>query len=420
MSYRLRSKGTIGPASTMHVFERNLGTGSLADVGAVYQTGDRTTTGDFVTPNYRKRSAKGEVIMNPYSSTTNRQTSHGGSPYVLTSLSNPTQGYAGEHSRFFEPWMSQALNGPPPIRDILSGELIGRMTNECATRVSSERGRSQNNLWESLAEIDQTIGLLKNPLGAFQKFYNRNLTKVARKRNNPDAPREAAEAAANAWLQVQYGLKPLINDVNAILKGIKKANRTSRVTTRASLSENAQEIELVQFRRSGFNFDVRIQYSDTIVIRAMSLDEVYDDIGSNIGFTSKGLITLPWELIPYSFVADWFVNTGEFLGALAPAFTTKQLGSCIVTRRVQSSDAILENNFLDGGFASSFSLDVPMSGGFSCYRNTTSRTAGLPAPVLQLKHGNPFKSVERAISGLALAYQQVNGIFGNNGRLPRR
>jgi hypothetical protein len=323
-------------------------------------------------------------------------------------------------ARYAEAFMPAPLGGYPEVFPLISGELEAQMVNEVATRVASERGRSDGNLWESLAELDQTIGFFKKPLGAFENFYKKNLSGSARKRNNPDAPRDAAGAAANAWLQWQYGLKPLISDVNNIIAGLKKKVRHDRKTTRASLNESQQKLVFAEFRRGdGFWYDVVVQTTDFLSIRGMSIDEVYNDIGSNIGFTSKGLITLPWELVPYSFVADWFANVGDYLGAIAPAFTTTQLGSCMVSKRVNVAHFSLENMQLVGSIGSSLEMVKPMTGRYSVYQNTSSRSPGLPSPSVALKVGNPFKSVERALSGLSLAFQQVDGEFGRNGRLPR-
>jgi hypothetical protein len=61
----------------------------------------------------------------------------------------------------------------------------------------------------------------------------------------------------------------------------------------------------------------------------MSLDEYVTDQLYESGFSTAGLFALPWELIPYSFVVDWFVNVSDYLRALAPSPSFHHLGSCL-------------------------------------------------------------------------------------------
>jgi hypothetical protein len=45
-----------------------------------------------------------------------------------------------------------------------------------------------------------------------------------------------------------------------------------------------------------------------------------------------------WELIPFSFVADWFVNIGPYVRAITPKVGVHSLGSWTTTKDEQVSD----------------------------------------------------------------------------------
>jgi hypothetical protein len=121
-------------------------------------------------------------------------------------------------------------------------------------------------------------------------------------------------------------------------KVLKKTTPNKPNTTRAFLSQERTSIQtLPSLDYGGWSSNIQITTIDNVLLRAMVLDEYDATVHSNIGFTGKGLVGLAWELIPFSFVADWFWNVGDFLYAYIPAFGYEQLGSCMTTTRLRST-----------------------------------------------------------------------------------
>lgn len=148
---------------------------------------------------------------------------------------------------------------------------------------------------------------------------------------------------------------------------------------------------------------VKIEVSDTIQARAGSLDVTELTMQRDLGMTGKDLVTLPWELVPYSFVVDWFFNVGDVLGALVPAPHLQNLCSwCSVERVVKHVVTIPESWMTDAQYRQ----DRPMQGRFEAEFRIKAR-GYLRDPSLRLKNDFRFGRLTRVADAFALTAQLI-------------
>jgi hypothetical protein len=200
---------------------------------------------------------------------------------------------------------------------------------------------------------------------------------------------------------------PIINDMNTIIEGVKKKTGNVRKRT-VSESQIMRSVSSTIVRDNGLGGIGHIgkQISDKVTVKAISLDEYNVNQLENVGFTAKGLITLPWELIPYSFVVDWFVNVGDFLGSLVPLPGVKPLGSCLITERDSVTNWVLLSHTADTGY----SIVRPMTG--TCRSGMWSKTrASLVQPSLVLKSDFRLDQAVRFTDAVSLLVQRMDRIF---------
>lgn len=131
-------------------------------------------------------------------------------------------------------------------------------------------------------------------------------------------PRRQGEAVSRAWLELQYGWKPLLSDVYGLAEQLaKQSNRpmTNTVRTRKKL---AKPISYRTTSKDGkaVGENVRTGEDTVVVTIKVSYRVTQPAIASakETGLTNPAL--LAWELLPFSFVADWFYPFGSFLGTL--------------------------------------------------------------------------------------------------------
>lgn len=406
MSQRLRKRGSFDTSATSTQQQLNTSCSNLSwqTVGTqpLFATGHRESIVDEVVPHFHQRRQKGEVFFNfmhrveedaardsgqgPTRRSTVTYTTCGGVPYYY--------GYRDIGNQV-ENLYSVAIGQPltvgrvPPIRDLF-GSRLSDLIVETSTRVQNDRGRSDSNLWESLAEADKA-------LGTFTGIFKSTLRTL-----NSRKLKTFSKDGAASYLAWRYGIKPMIQDVNAVREGLESKVGRVRKTTRAKSTVSNYAQRTVTYSGQ-FIVDISEQSFDTVVVRGMSLDEHVASEFENIGFSSKGLITLPWELVRYSFVYDWFANFGEFLGAMTPAFGWTQLGSCIVVDRDQRNQITAIGTRPSTGWA----IDVPCSGGYTYRYYSRTRYVGLPRPAIVVKSDFRFSNLTRCADALSLLAQRV-------------
>lgn len=376
----------------------------------VYSTGETVSTLDVVTPNFRKRIASGEILMNPFTRVRQTGISVAGSACSVRATAatncgngqymNTTISWSSNHAdRFYNraiggsTWTCTTqciLNPIQLISDVDKMHLI----SEAATRCRSERGRSDQNSWEALAESDKALealtGVFKSSAKALRSFKKGDF--LAFQRN-----------AAEGYLVWRYGLKPLISDVNGIISGWSKALGKRRKTTRVSEKIQKSAVNTVQWNDSTIFTVFQQNLEDKINVRVTSIDDMTVSRLVAIGLSSKDLITLPWELVRYSFVVDWFVNVGDFIGSLVPAFEATQLGACTVIKR----ELCHSYNVVSSGSSSpSYITTGTFGGGYISTIDSVERSVGIPAPKLLIKTDFKFNRLVRCLDAYALLSQR--------------
>lgn len=371
---------------------------------------------DVVSHGYERASSQGVVVMTPM--TRISQFISEGSGSAAPTLVSKTQACGGLPGAYYPKYrhpisgisMGKRLCAFSYALDSITGEVlpptlktsssdVARIISEASTACLSQRGRSDLNLWETLAELDTTVLGLQRMLEQTQKLIKMKSghTKMA----------ATYSAAGSAYLMFRYGLGPLFNDIQGVINAVEKKLGEQRITSRGKVSvTNNFSDKLLGSWIGQVSFDAMYHTSEKITVRATSLDEVAVDLAWAYGFTSKGLITLPWELLTLSFVADWFLNLGDYLGALVPSLALHNLGMCYTVDITAGKTFDIQNPVCQA-----YNLEGdPLSG--SCHMEHTwkRRVVGLPTPKILVKTDFRFDRLLRCADAAALISQQLQSL----------
>lgn len=200
---------------------------------------------------------------------------------------------------------------------------------------------------ESLATLGETISMFRRPFGSGMKL----LTRMVKYRNLRAGKTAAsfAKASANAWLEYRYGWKPLILDGEAIIDEVhKKRDRCQRrrLVVRKGCSGEISSSGSSPAALVYEGLATQVSWTATRKWRSGAgiMYEVVnstpsEQLASFLGSRARDLPSTVWELIPLSFVVDWFSNVGSWLQAVMPDPNINVLGhwsSVVETYEVSS------------------------------------------------------------------------------------
>lgn len=133
------------------------------------------------------------------------------------------------------------------------------------------------------------------------KFYNPRTKKIEYKR--------IELSLSEKWLAYNFMWKPLIQDIYTLISGFTPV-KSSPIRVRGSVSttrtEEFKSSSSEQLRMS--SYDVRVSVVGSVIIED-PLIAILDEIGL------ADPAQIIWDAIPFSFVADWFINIGSILDA---------------------------------------------------------------------------------------------------------
>lgn len=371
---------------------------------AHHYTGEGSDMWDYVTPGFHERRAKGEIMMNPLEIRTYRivdTPGHGHTirrtaPHLVAGVPRQTE----TRVLFWQgPAVYQTLKGGVSIPiyvapvPVLQQKDVSDFIVEKSTELANKRGRPDHDIWESVAELDKTARLLPGLLTSLKKAVPLG--------KQSDFGRSISEV----WLAYRYGIKPLLGDIEGVMKGMNAQLGNVRKTYRSSGTIQAKSYEALTWSSATYGLNIGVDYTDKFTVRAMSIDEYNATKAFNIGFSTKGLITLPWELTKYSFVLDWFANVGDFLGGITPSLGFSQLGSCITYAREQDITISHIGDIPGAGW----SIVVPSEGRYYSYVKTFRRSVGVPLPGIVIRNDFKFHNIIRSMDALSLLMLQLKG-----------
>jgi hypothetical protein len=122
-------------------------------------------------------------------------------------------------------------------------------------------------------------------------------------------------------------------------------------------------------------------------------------------------LSLAWELLPYSFVVDWFLPIGQFLSSLDYALGLEfRYGWMTVQHRQSWNSRLTRTHGTQFGFEADWSGGTGNGKGFYMHREALHSFPFPPLPVLK----DPFSPIHMA-NGLALLSEAFGG-YGRNTR----
>lgn len=130
------------------------------------------------------------------------------------------------------------------------------------------------------------------------------------------------QAAMDRWLEWRYGWRTLLFDIDDAAKALAGKRHFGVISESAKFSDSFPWVN-----ESNYGFSVhslRVGFLDHVKFDARCR---YTALFEPPLFTVDPLVTT-WELIPFSFVADWFTSIGDWIRALVVDLLQRQYTAC--------------------------------------------------------------------------------------------
>lgn len=306
------------------LYSYELGKGQPPDAVTfdVYRTQTKTAQG-YKNPDYKRQIRAHREATTPF----------------LGEVSS-LQTQPGSYSIEFESRQSGVNGGRPTINGHgRSGDFLltaatsaGSITGSSyAVDIRAKRGFIQSAIAQDRAfqgmvfagELAETLRMIRNPLKAI-RYRTRDYYDALRKGYKWNKRADHERALSKAYLEWTYGVAPLFADIEG---GVEALKRLSAKEVRSYKRIRSTHSEKYDFSWSAFS-TMSAGYGSSIRYRTRTSSEVevsyYGEMRrrvreerymtrSQLGFTVRDFVPTLWELLPYSFLIDYFVNVDNMI-----------------------------------------------------------------------------------------------------------
>lgn len=196
-----------------------------------------------------------------------------------------------------------------------------------------------------LGELKETLQLIANPARTLRKKLDDYINDVKRRRRG--SPASKKKMLADKWLEHSFGWDPLLNDIDSankyldkrseqLLQTLVRVRGEGRVLRSGFLTESAISGIHDIYATERYTFVTSKRYIGALSSTASS-NKVMNM--SSLGLSGRAFVPTLWEVLPWSFAADYFSNIGDVLSAWSNQ-SIKLAWGCETTRRQSTTDII--------------------------------------------------------------------------------
>jgi hypothetical protein len=235
---------------------------------------------------------------------------------------------------------------------------------------------------------------IRDALGfGINQSYARRLNKIGKRGLSASSVRNQTANAADLFLEIKYGWRPLLQDIQNLTEALqlKWDEDDSDILIRGSGTAEG----------SGSVYNWEGTYKNRSKITAYF--RVFNQGSRNIdSFGLADLGGVAWELIPFSFVVDWFVPVGDWIGAQTALTGLQWVKGC------QSGSTYQVSELVDDVWGNRYNMKLDQSP-YIYFQHGRGVLSGPPStiPILKSKDFRSLFNFDKVLTSLAL----LNSVF---------
>jgi len=297
-------------------------TGGVTSLGSrTVQTFSRVYSGTR-TPNYGKLKKASRLPVNPYTLNVWHQDV---GRWLLTMEKSGS--WSGQEYEIRSMTLDHALPAGPSALPEASDKALKKLMSKIS---------GGGNLALDFLEYGQFLNMVGTTMtritGSVKQLKKGNIPGAVSTLWGPTNPRfkggrqpSKKHSLAQNWLEMQYGWKPLLDDIHGASVALARKN-LDNVDVQRAIGKGGHQSEVVTpvsgIRTAGIISGSPTVGKTTVGTETIASYGVRYKVASQLtaflaqtGFTNP--INLAWEILPFSFVVDWFLPIGPFLESLS-------------------------------------------------------------------------------------------------------
>jgi hypothetical protein len=174
-----------------------------------------------------------------------------------------------------------------------------------------------------IGELGQTLQMIRYPAQGLRRLVDVSRDVLWRIRAQrriaalASHKRAVMKNLADAWLELQFGWRPFLNDIKSGVDALDKYRQgqgvdTHRITAKHTTKSDSADSTGVQGQSYAFvnTHSTTTERCDAIYRGAVRVEAVDPQTltAKLVGFDPRSFLPTAWELLPYSFLIDYFTN----------------------------------------------------------------------------------------------------------------
>lgn len=216
-------------------------------------------------------------------------------------------------------------------------ELPSSAINPLASVYNTALGNFLTNINDALSpfkgmtfvgELRETLRMLRRPASSLRDGFSAYFKRARREAGHRARRPKIRKILGDLWLEYSYGWIPLIGDIEGAAKAYKDfAEREELIFVSGQASDQSSSHETTDLFSPNYLYmiqDAKEHQKDRVKFKGMVVHQfngIQEDSASRLielsGFRLGEFIPTIWELMPYSFIVDYFTNIGDILNAIS-------------------------------------------------------------------------------------------------------
>lgn len=210
-----------------------------------------------------------------------------------------------------------------PVSGGASSDVLNSLSKQASIALILKARAAQQELQAlvSLGEMGQTLRMLRNPAKALFSSILDYSNRARRRARKVKRPKDKNKVISNLYLEAMYGWLPLASDIEGAYKALHDlpTDRYRKVTAQApeyainttSMLTNYVLGTLVFTREQRVTLKAGCRAYGEVKIATTVKGGTFQ----RFGIAASEFLPTVWELIPYSFLVDYFTNIGDVIAA---------------------------------------------------------------------------------------------------------